>query len=182
MSLSEKELLKLLSSHEWKDIEFKEARRAVPKNAYESVSAFAYACKYKKLSIYDIRDVLGRSLQNCRDIAGHLVIQVLFVKMDNDFYELSPVMQERFKHVKSEAHDEAHDGLTETERQIINHCVESKSTPELLGYSSRTGNYKSALSNLLSGGYLEMTIPDSPRSKNQRYKSTLEGKRLVHND
>lgn len=178
MSMNEKELLKLLSAHEWKDIEFKEARRAVSKNVYESVSVVACACKYKKLSIYDIRDVLGRSLQNCRDIAGHLVIQVLFVKMDNDFYELSPVMQERFKHVKSEAHD----GLTETERQILNYCVESKSTPELLGYSSRTGNYKSALSNLLSGGYLEMTIPDSPRSKNQRYKSTLEGRLLVHND
>ena len=41
MSLSEKELLKLLSEHEWNDIEFKEVRAAVPKSAYESVSSFA---------------------------------------------------------------------------------------------------------------------------------------------
>ena len=35
------ELIQRLKGHEWKDIEFKEARRAVPKNAYETVSAFA---------------------------------------------------------------------------------------------------------------------------------------------
>ncbi len=39
--MNDKEVLKLLKAHEWKDIEFKEARNAVPKNAYESVSAFA---------------------------------------------------------------------------------------------------------------------------------------------
>ena len=35
------ELLKLLPAHEWNDLEFKEAQWAVPKNAYETVSAFA---------------------------------------------------------------------------------------------------------------------------------------------
>lgn len=39
--MTEKEILALLSQHEWKDVEFKEARTAVPKSAYESVSAFA---------------------------------------------------------------------------------------------------------------------------------------------
>ena len=38
--MTEKEILELLSKHEWKDVEFKEARTAVPKSAYESVSAF----------------------------------------------------------------------------------------------------------------------------------------------
>ena len=35
------ELVHLLNAHEWKEVEFKEARTAVPKNAYETVSAFA---------------------------------------------------------------------------------------------------------------------------------------------
>ena len=35
------ELIERLKGYEWKDIEFKEARRDVPKNAYETVSAFA---------------------------------------------------------------------------------------------------------------------------------------------
>jgi len=44
-------------------------------------------------------------------------------------------MQERFKHIKAEAYDKAHDeaheklrdDMTETERQILNYCVEPKS-------------------------------------------------------
>ena len=35
------ELIQRLKGYEWNDIEFKEARRAVPKSAYETVSAFA---------------------------------------------------------------------------------------------------------------------------------------------
>ncbi|RLC13395.1 MAG: AAA family ATPase, partial [Deltaproteobacteria bacterium] len=39
--MDDKELLKLLKAHEWNDVEFKQARQAIPKNAYETVSAFA---------------------------------------------------------------------------------------------------------------------------------------------
>ena len=35
------ELKKLLKAGEWNDIEFKEGRTAVPKSAFETVSAFA---------------------------------------------------------------------------------------------------------------------------------------------
>lgn len=34
-------LIQLLNAHEWTDVEFKEAQKAVPKNAYETVSAFS---------------------------------------------------------------------------------------------------------------------------------------------
>ena len=34
-------LMELLNAHEWRDVEFKEARRDVPSNAFETVSAFA---------------------------------------------------------------------------------------------------------------------------------------------
>jgi len=39
--MTEQEILELLSKYEWKDVEFKEAKIAVPKSAYESVSAFS---------------------------------------------------------------------------------------------------------------------------------------------
>ena len=35
------ELIERLKGYEWNDIEFKEARQAVPRNAYETVSAFS---------------------------------------------------------------------------------------------------------------------------------------------
>ena len=39
--MTQDELIELLNTHEWRDVEFKEAQRAVPRNAYETVSAFA---------------------------------------------------------------------------------------------------------------------------------------------
>lgn len=39
--MTQDELIDLLHAHEWRDVEFKEARRAVPKTAYETVAAFA---------------------------------------------------------------------------------------------------------------------------------------------
>ena len=39
--MTQDELIELLNAHEWRDVEFKEAQRAVPRDAYETVSAFA---------------------------------------------------------------------------------------------------------------------------------------------
>ena len=39
--MTQDELLEILHAHEWRDLEFKEARTDVPRNAYETVSAFA---------------------------------------------------------------------------------------------------------------------------------------------
>ena len=39
--MTQDELMELLHSHEWRDVEFKEARHDAPRNAYETVSAFA---------------------------------------------------------------------------------------------------------------------------------------------
>ena len=39
--MTQDELIELLKAHEWRDVEFKEAQHAVPRNAYETVSAFA---------------------------------------------------------------------------------------------------------------------------------------------
>jgi ATP-dependent DNA helicase RecG len=39
--MNQDDLIKLLSAHEWTEVEFKEAQQAVPKNAYETVSAFS---------------------------------------------------------------------------------------------------------------------------------------------
>lgn len=39
--MTREELVALLRKHEWRDVEFKEAQREVPRSAYEAVSAFA---------------------------------------------------------------------------------------------------------------------------------------------
>jgi ATP-dependent DNA helicase RecG len=57
-----------------------------------------------------------------------------------------------------------------------------KSTPELLhdiGYQSRTGNFKKSLSRLLSRRLLEMTNPEKPRARSQRYRITAKGLEFI---
>ncbi len=82
-----------------------------------------------------------------------------------------------------EAHDEAHD-LNETEWQILRACSKGpQSTPNLLqilGYKSRTGNFKKALARLLDErGALEKTLPGAPKSKNQQYRLTELGRKFL---
>jgi ATP-dependent DNA helicase RecG len=82
-----------------------------------------------------------------------------------------------------EAHDEAHD-LSETELAILKAC---RSSPQgvsglliALGYKTRTGNFKKAMLRLEESlSLLEKTLPDSPRSKNQKYRLTAKGKKVV---
>ena len=72
-----------------------------------------------------------------------------------------------------EAHDEAHD-LSKTEELILQACQDGPlSVSQLLnvlGYKSRTGHFKKALSRLLELELLVRTVPDAPRSKKQKYR------------
>ncbi|MCL5769838.1 MAG: secretory pathway Sec39 family protein [Planctomycetes bacterium] len=85
--------------------------------------------------------------------------------------------------VSVEAHDEAHERLSEIERKILSACIDKpQNTPDLLtllGYGNRTGNLKKALAKLRDTGLLELTIPEKPRSKNQRYRMTAKGRRML---
>ncbi len=78
-----------------------------------------------------------------------------------------------------EAHVEAHEPMSDTEMVVLRSCATGAvSTPELLGalgYGSRTGNFKKALARLLQMGLVEMTSPDRPRSRKQKYRLTAKG-------
>lgn len=81
------------------------------------------------------------------------------------------------------AHDEAHEPMSEIEQRILLACLDApQNTAELLallGYESRTGNFKKALSRLMDLACLEMTIPDKPRSKRQKYRLTEKGRKVL---
>ncbi len=72
--MEKEELIERLKGYEWTDIEFKEARHAVPKNAYETVSAFANT--EGGWLVFGVRDGAG----------GFEIVGVLEVdKVQNDF-------------------------------------------------------------------------------------------------
>ncbi len=78
-----------------------------------------------------------------------------------------------------EAHDEAHEPISGIEHRLLSACAdEARSTPDLLGvlgYRIRTANFKIALRQILTRGFLVMTIPDKSRSRMQRYRITPLG-------
>ncbi|MDO8804973.1 MAG: hypothetical protein Q7R35_11105 [Elusimicrobiota bacterium] len=79
-----------------------------------------------------------------------------------------------------EAHDEAHEPISWSERRLMEACSAApQSTPELLtalGYAVRTGNFKRGLKRLIAIELLEMSMPGKPRSKSQKYRLTVKGR------
>jgi hypothetical protein len=82
-----------------------------------------------------------------------------------------------------QAHDKAHEPMNDTELEMLRRCSPGPaSTPELLDaleYQSRPHNFKKAVARLLAVGSLEMTIPDNPRSKKQKYRLTDKGRTVI---
>ena len=88
-------------------------------------------------------------------------------------------------HVKAqdEAYDQAQVTLSETEFKILNICqknvVGNKEILTLLGHKSLSGHLKKSLKHLQEIGAIVYTIPEKPRSRNQQYKITARGMRLL---
>ena len=88
---------------------------------------------------------------------------------------------------QDKAHDEAQDKaqviLTPIEIKLLQACTatprNSQDLLEVAGYSSRAGNFKRSIEKLLQNGFLEMTIPDKPTSRHQKYRLTTEGLALL---
>ena len=82
-----------------------------------------------------------------------------------------------------EAHDRAHEPISDIEHKLLAACAdEPRSTPDLLrvlGYETRTGNFKIALRHVLTRGFLVMSVLDKPRSKHQRYCITPLGLEIL---
>jgi ATP-dependent DNA helicase RecG len=68
--------------------------------------------------------------------------------------------------------------LNPTEQQILealhNETKTSKQLLEALGYNSKAGNFKRAITHLLELEYIQMTKPQQPTARNQAYKVSTE--------
>ncbi len=73
--------------------------------------------------------------------------------------------------------------VTANERIILLYCNSAKSRIEILkkiGLSNHTKNYKKHIEPLLNKRLLQMTIPDNPKNRNQRYETTHKGKTMLN--
>ena len=77
--MTKDELIARLGKYEWNDVEFKKAQRDVPKNAYETVSAFSNTAG--GYLVFGVKDTEGNF-----EIVGVIEVD----KVQNDFLELPP--------------------------------------------------------------------------------------------
>ena len=77
------------------------------------------------------------------------------------------------------AHDEAHDELTDSEtralRFVEGHPKSRLEIADQLGLKSRSGHLYEAIDHLRNLGFIELTIPEKPQSKNQKIRITGKG-------
>ena len=82
-----------------------------------------------------------------------------------------------------EAQAEAQKDLTLIEKAILDTCREIPQTSQELlaamGHLTRSGSFKKSLFRLLRSGLVELTLPDKPRSPNQRYLLTPLGRQAL---
>jgi predicted transcriptional regulator len=66
--------------------------------------------------------------------------------------------------------------------KVLSACVEPRSSAEiqmLTGMKHRETFQRNYLDMLLKDGLIERTIPDKPRSRHQRYRTTAKGKKIL---
>lgn len=87
--------------------------------------------------------------------------------------------------IYEKAHDEAHDHVNPSERRILEACLTSaRSASDIrksLGFTTRTGNFKKGMNRLIRMELLEVSIPQRPRSKHQKYRLTDKGRAFLAN-
>ena len=67
-------------------------------------------------------------------------------------------------------------------RACLGGAVPAETLSAIAGHSSRTGHFKRWLKSLLTGGFLEMTVPDRPTSPAQQYRLTNKGRAAIAPD
>lgn len=75
-------------------------------------------------------------------------------------------------------------GLSRDQVQVLELADEARALPELMVPSGRTNRTKfrdQVLAPLLEAGWLEMTVPDKPRSPKQQYRITEAGRTALSN-
>ena len=75
--------------------------------------------------------------------------------------------------------------LNDTQLHILRFCLQEQGINALLECVERTNRTKfrrQILTPLLEQGLLERTIPDRPTSKNQKYRTTEQGKKILHHE
>lgn len=72
--------------------------------------------------------------------------------------------------------------ITAKAKQLLQYCIEPKSREVIfdkIGLYNNTKNFRNHFKPLIDAGWLQLTLPDTPTSRDQQYLSTSLGKQLL---
>ncbi len=72
--------------------------------------------------------------------------------------------------------------VTRNQVEILRNCVSEQPITEIMSLEGRTNRTKfrrQVLRPLIDAGWLEMTVPDNPTGRRQKYRLTEEGRNLL---
>ena len=80
-----------------------------------------------------------------------------------------------------QAHN-VNDNVNDNVNNILNFCIIPKSRREIfshIGLAYHTDAYQKHIEPLVSAGLIELTVPEKPKSRNQKFITTEKGKRIL---
>ena len=158
----------------------------------QDADVFAYACENERISLLDVRKLTASTKAKAREIIDRLVVQVLLQPLDDNLYELTETMQQCYGHfvedgTKSELSAGQVNGQVNGQVEpwvikALKGCLDPKKSREIqdiIEIKHRETFQRNYLDKLLEEELLVRTIPDKPRSRLQRYKTTEKGQALL---
>ena len=127
---------------------------------------------------------VGSGLLRIRQMCEAYPCPLPHIEADADWYRIIFRRSEAEKPTAAEQVG-TKSGLSRDQVEILRNCVTEKAVTELMnliGRSNRTKFRDQVLRPLLDAGFVEMTIPDKPKSSKQKYRQTEKGKRFLKKD
>ncbi len=150
-------------------------RKSIPRNP------LLFGMLYRMGLVEQIGSGIRRIRELCQDygaaepefeVSEHWVTAVF---RRNVRHAADDVGQHVIQHVRPKS------GLSPDQVKILRNCLKDNAIGQLMqlvGRSNRTKFRDQVLKPLMEAGYLEMTIPDKPRSSKQKYRLTAKGQEL----
>jgi len=161
----------------------------------QDADVFAYACENGRISLLDVRKLTASTKAQARAIVEKLVVQALLQQLDDNLYELTQVMQQRYGHfvetdtnlvISTKQEPSKYHGSTDEVTEVVTDEVQKlifvvddemkrKEIQDALGLKHEVHFRDAYLTPAMEAKVIEMTIPDKPTSSKQKYRLTSKG-------
>ncbi len=163
----------------------------------------AYACHEGQVSLTDAKGITGLTAGKAKKELESLAVAVLLKPLEpGRLYTLADQIRNRYlQNGKKKGYRTPENAVAENDKgtkkdqagtksalsryqvEILNKCNENSSLLDLIAISGRSDRTKfrhQVLNPLIEMGLIEMTIPDKPRSSQQKYRLTNNGRQRLN--